>query len=233
MQDVLDAHTARLLEICGHYKEFSLTAFTVDVCDALGRGADPNCKLPMRPRPTFTSWVPGLCFAAAKNCQAAVMAFLAFGCSVDIADNYGETALFYAVLEGTWETVAVLLQAGADPNHMAHDGERPVHMLAWRLDSFDKDIFNLLVAFGADLEAPILGYTPSWTLLQRASLLCKTEKHLLPLVSALLDAGAVPDLGVHSHSLFSPDGLALIKGAQDWQLGARRAWIKTCLTQSL
>jgi ankyrin repeat protein len=48
--------------------------------------------------------------------------FIKAGCNANQVDSYGQTPLFYAAREGFLDVVKTLVQAGADADHIDHDG---------------------------------------------------------------------------------------------------------------
>lgn len=75
------------------------------------------------------------------------------GACVDHVTPIGETPLTIASRMGAFDTVKLLLESGADANHTRHDG-CPVVIFA-----FDKDIVEILLDFGADVNSAHDGFS--------------------------------------------------------------------------
>jgi uncharacterized protein len=75
-------------------------------------------------------------------------------------DDYGSTPLLAACLKGHVDIARVLLEAGADPNYIAPDGESPLKAaIPVNGEPFNRALFDLLFDAGANpnlgLEAPL------------------------------------------------------------------------------
>lgn len=116
--------------------------------DALTRlGSELAWRTPVRWR-----LGPPLMLAAGLGQAEVVERVLALGSPVDLPDPTGGTALQVAIVERTWEEVgALLLAAGADPDHANIDGFTAVHA-ACEVD--DPEALRWLAGAGADLSAP-------------------------------------------------------------------------------
>lgn len=79
--------------------------------------------------------------------RLAVTALLEAGANVNTADDSGDTALCSAVRLGYTDIAAFLLERGADPNMGA---TAPLH---YAIQSRRRDLVDLLIARGADVEA--------------------------------------------------------------------------------
>lgn len=77
------------------------------------------------------------------------------GIDVNAFDENGNTALMYAAQKGKFETVQILLKAGADPN-ISGEGVPP---LIAAIGSGDSSIVRILVKAGANVNASIQGQT--------------------------------------------------------------------------
>lgn len=89
---------------------------------------------------------PALIKAAAACDLAAAIALLHSGAAVDVEDADGRTPLWWAAQARCQHLVGVLLDAGADPFHRAHDGETPAawisRMLAEKPDAGEADVLR-------------------------------------------------------------------------------------------
>src|SRR5262249_35716229 len=96
-------------------------------------------------------------FDAIRNGRSALVRVLAASASdVNVPDAVGDTPLMYAALYGDPETVALLLNRGADPN-----AKSPSHTTALMLGVGSLAKVQLLVDRGADVNArSITGRTP-------------------------------------------------------------------------
>lgn len=94
------------------------------------------------------SVAPALINAAAACDLAAAIALLGAGAAVDVEDADGRTPLWWAAQARCQHLVHVLLDAGADPFHRAHDGETPAawisRMLAEMPDAGESDALRRL-----------------------------------------------------------------------------------------
>lgn len=111
----------------------------------------------------------GLLEAAARGDTATVKRLLAQGGNLAVTDDSGRTALYRAVLGNHGETVAELLQAGADPNTTSKYGAPPVGVAAhWAR----RAILQALLDAGADINLRLEGgATPlMWSVRRREAL---------------------------------------------------------------
>jgi len=108
----------------------------------LNSGIGPNAYQPGR--------MPPLIAAAQEGNRYIVETLLLHGADVNIPDDSGTTALYYAVELELPATVQVLLKYGADPNVRGPQGETSL-MLAARQNQ--GEVARLLLEHGADLNA--------------------------------------------------------------------------------
>jgi hypothetical protein len=74
--------------------------------------------------------------AARAGSSEVVAAMIARGAAADEPDPHGQTPLFGAVTSGDVATVELLLDAGADPDHVSNSGTSPVRLArAWKHDA--------------------------------------------------------------------------------------------------
>jgi ankyrin repeat protein len=128
-----------------------------------------------------------LLWAAYHRDAEMTKALLAAGASVDIANHYGVTPLLQASRNGDVEVMQALLDAGADATRWHPEGETPL-MAAARTGRVDA--VQLLLSHGSFVNAqdPFQEET--------ALMWASAEGHL-PVVKALLAAGADPNLKAH------------------------------------
>lgn len=100
---------------------------------------------------------------------AELVEFLEHGLPVDVADRDGNTLLMLAAYHGRADTVAALVDRGADVNRRNDRDQSPV---AGAIFKGEDDIVATLVAAGADLDAG----TPT----ARAAATLFGREHLLP-----------------------------------------------------
>ena len=99
-----------------------------------------------------------LMVATAGGKPAAVRALAVAGACVDLRhgqQNY--TALHHACGQGMREVGVALLESGANPDAMATDGSRPLHLVGRRLPGMPGhrvDLAKALVAAGANIDQP-------------------------------------------------------------------------------
>jgi ankyrin repeat protein len=167
----------------------------------------------MLPRGGWTA----LMHAARQNATGAALALADSGADLNIQDPDGATALVFAIINAHFDLAAALLEKGADPNLADETGmaalyaavdmhtlgpmiSRPPPKLVDERDALD--VVKLLLAKGADpnarLKRPVLGrhhdggdasLGEGTTSLMRA---VKTND--IPVIRALLEAGANPSL---------------------------------------
>jgi ankyrin repeat protein len=131
-----------------------------------------NKKLLRDPR------VTALMAAARTGDTASVAMLLANKVDFRAGDEYGNTALAYAALDGHVEVVQLLLQAGADPDAELDATCTPLMAVS------NAAVAKLLIGAGADPNRLIEGSTPLSGAAQRNS---------LEVAAVLLAAGAKPD----------------------------------------
>lgn len=82
--------------------------------------------------------------------SAEIATYIASDRDLEIRDNWGRTALFWALLNGKKAELHLLLAAGADPNTR---DENDISILYQALTMGDYDSAGLLLAHGADINA--------------------------------------------------------------------------------
>ncbi len=116
---------------------------------------------------TWRDWADGridfpvgnaLCEAVRARDMAGVQAALRSGAKPNNTNEYGRTALYYAVDEELARFVTMLIENGADPNNIGHEDQGPIH----RAVSDDTGaMLDLLLKHGADPNKPTVnGSTP-------------------------------------------------------------------------
>lgn len=88
-----------------------------------------------------------------------VKTLLTKGASIDLKDNFGRTALYYAAINGQAEVVQLLLERGATVDAKENRGITPLLMAT---QNQDMEVINLLLDKGADPNASMKGDKP-WT----------------------------------------------------------------------
>lgn len=73
---------------------------------------------------------------------------LQYGAKVDMPNNKGKTALFYAVNKNHLRAAELLLEKGANPNAKSLDGLTPI---CYAIAKKNKSLVELLIKKGADL----------------------------------------------------------------------------------
>jgi ankyrin repeat protein len=121
-----------------------------------------------------------LLMEACKNAQVEMASALVEVAKMDpiATDQYGKTALHHAILGGSAEIVATLLDSGANPDTALTQ----------------LDVVEILAIFGQALPLSGKAVTP---------LMIAVALGSQDIVSALLDAGANPNLGAHSPLLIA------------------------------
>jgi ankyrin repeat protein/L-ascorbate metabolism protein UlaG (beta-lactamase superfamily) len=108
----------------------------------LGQGFDLNAL-------NGSGYCP-LHFAAMVGNPAIIRLLVAAGANIDQNDNTGLSPLMIAAYNEKLETVATLLELGADPNHAPSIyGHSPLSTAIW---SGNLEVVNLLIEHGADLQ---------------------------------------------------------------------------------
>ncbi len=102
------------------------------------------------PQPvTVTPKKSEICEAALSRDRTALGKALDVVNDVNQADNYGRSALFCAVKYSSSEIVQDILDHGANPNHVADNGDTPI-LVAARIGSLP--LVEVLVSAGADID---------------------------------------------------------------------------------
>jgi len=136
--------------------------------------------------------------AASSGCVELIEVALDHGANPNAAfDNYHRSPLWAAVVSQSPGAVALLVEAGADPNATTYERESPLHLAVGLVNV---EMVRILLAAGGDpnLESHLGQWTP---------LTIATEKMSLPIVQVLLDGGAVPrpdDLLVAARAIENP-----------------------------
>ena len=181
----------------------------------LEHGADVNAA-------TAEQGATALMWAVAAPHRAIVSALLESGADVEASTTKGMTPLLTAAQQGDIETARLLLAAGADVNRPGADGTYPLPFAI--VDGHD-DFALFLIAQGADPNQTIdgipalaaaAGDTDAWTfhwdrehggaqyaVRERAGggRIYLTPAQRLPLVEALLAAGADPDTRITTSAM--------------------------------
>jgi ankyrin repeat protein len=118
----------------------------------------------------------------------AVQVLLSYGANPSLCNRLGETPLHQAVCSSLALT-QLLLEHGADPNIQQQDGDTPLHVAAFR---GDVEATQLLLSYGAKVD--IKNYLVSPRKFGKTALHYATEGDFLPVVEALLEAGASADV---------------------------------------
>ncbi|MGD8841068.1 MAG: ankyrin repeat domain-containing protein, partial [Gammaproteobacteria bacterium] len=72
--------------------------------------------------------------AAFRGHREVIDVLLTYGAGVDVADENGETPLFWAIGSGETEAIIRLVNAGADVNHRNRAGVDPLGVAAFAYD---------------------------------------------------------------------------------------------------
>ena len=141
----------------------------------LSQGADPHARsavwgevmgVPPHGQPEYNRDIPhggntALMFAARVGSVASARHLIAAGADVDDTNAWGVSAITMAAHAGFGELVALLLEAGADPN-AAEAGFGAIHVAVMRQELA---MVTALLEHGADPNALLL----TWTATRRAS----------------------------------------------------------------
>ncbi|KAL5336761.1 ankyrin repeat-containing domain protein [Aspergillus crustosus] len=132
----------------------------------------------------------------------ALQALLRHGAPIDSADNYGNTALFYAAQKRDADTVRILLESGATiPLEVSRDNDpvRACLLSAYYSRNSEetmRDTLEVLIKHGADLNSVM----DKRTYFQDLIILDSTVQLPKYVVQVLLDHGADPD-GLDGHGM--------------------------------
>ncbi len=132
-----------------------------------------------------------------KDYQQAEQLVISGGININAVDNYGATLLHTAVIRGTPQIVELLLKNGADVH--AQEGmltHTPLHFAAALRSNSPKENIELLIQFGADIEAKdSYGKTPLYCAVERVEDMSTGAKRAVCVGIAiqLLGHGANPD----------------------------------------
>ncbi|MEO8306631.1 MAG: ankyrin repeat domain-containing protein [Pseudomonadota bacterium] len=172
-----------------------------------------------RPKDMNRGGMSGLMFAAREGHMEALRTLLKAGADPNFADPDGSTALIVALMNGHWDAAALLVDAGADVDTWDLWGQTPLYMAVdmntlptgarIELPTTDQatgmDIINLLIARGANVNSRLKLRPPYRNVGQdrladpaidydATPLLRAAKAADLPVMKALLDAGALVDL---------------------------------------
>ena len=191
--------------------QYALSESPEDVAAAiaglLNGGADPNV------RDSLTGRTPlhRIAWAARtgstqlhRRVMSILTALLDAGADPNARDDFGQTALYRAVLNSAAAATITLLEAGADPN--ARDNDDWLPLLIWVASAEDPAILTALLDAGADIQSRDNVGTP---LLHLAA-----ARDNPAAIAALLDAGA--DIAARD----SAGGTALHAAAGSTEVGA-------------
>ena len=158
----------------------------------LDRGTLPDARGPYGDMPI-------LALAAGRGHRKAAELLLDAGADPDLATDgefSGGGALSAAVRAGDLEMAQLLLARGANPNREeSYHGETPLWELACRHTDVrhHRELVELLIARGADLEARNAGGLDGWKLSGRTPLACAVTEDDLEFARLLLGRGADPN----------------------------------------
>lgn len=189
--------SAALIEAIEHYD-------TARVATLLQAGADPNTRRdspkPMEDCPVLMIAVNAAYYSGDRQAPVVRM-LLSRGARVEEADKYGRTALLQAAEHDRTDLVALLLQAGANPN-TARGHYGPWTALMAAVEHGNADMVALLLKYGADPNIHPRGKTSKSLLAQEEEV---AERHAR-VVRLLRQAGAKehPDTTAHSEAAVRP-----------------------------
>lgn len=124
-----------------HYAVTSSDALKI-IPQLLAKGADINARAQGWSQETPFMAAKKLFFQHNANYGAKVMQLLAKnGADINVADEIGYTVLISAVVNDKPELVRLMIELGADINHIAHDG---LTAMAWAQELGFVDIIELL-----------------------------------------------------------------------------------------
>ena len=197
----------------------------------LARGADPNAVIP-------STGQTALVWATAEAQLDVMHELIEAGADVHVRSTLGFTPLLFAARNGDLEAAARLIAAGVSVNELGADG---THALALAIVSGRDAMASFLLKHGADPNGTIAGvgalhaaegnvsrWLMHWRRLRRQSsgaIGGLAQRERLPLVRALLAAGADPNARISADDLIyeidrrngasNPDsaGLGSAKGA--------------------
>jgi uncharacterized protein len=177
--------------------------------------------------------LPPLVAAAKSGQQAAALALVKQGASVDDTEADGTTALHWAARSGDRKLVAALLDAGAKPNVANRYGMTPQHLAAINADA---ETLRLLLKAGADANAVL----PEG----ETVLLSAARTGSVPVIDVLLEHGAkmdaregfygeTPLIWAASQNHAAAVRTLLAHGADPNMRSAPEVWEKRRLSQNL
>ena len=184
--------------------QYALSEGPEDVAAAIAAlldgGADPNVRDSITGRTPLhrIAWAARTSSTQRlRRVMSILTALLDAGADPNARDDFGQTALYRAVLQSAAAATITLLEAGADPNARGNEGWLP--LLTWVVSGTDPAILTALLDAGADIEARD---SAGGTALHAAagSTEVGTEVAASAAIAALLDAGvdanATDDSGI-------------------------------------
>ena len=117
-------------------------------------GPCTKCSFPMEEEDSFksTEFSSPLIHAMRNDHKQCVNAWIKSGADVNIADEYGTTALFIAIWKEDLTTVKKLIEAGADVNIVNNDCTSPLReAVQGGLDT----CLDMLITAGADVNVGV------------------------------------------------------------------------------
>ena len=120
---------------------YALKAFRIDVLQLLLKADSPAVLNSRSPAP--------LCFAAYKDNLELLELFLRSGADINVKDQAGRTALFWAVKNKSQVMTTILLAHGAAVDEADNDGTTPLHVAATTESS---PLLSQLVEHGASIN---------------------------------------------------------------------------------